>query len=203
MSETPADRYAYRPGLIFLSPSPGHVEGLWPERYHVYPDGTREIIEPPGAADFEMGITAGPEFIPVDNEGNEQDARNPVLGMEALSIENKHADIRGGAFDLDYAADRLGWTDEQRATAAAKLLRKAHDPTFRWVTLYEPATPTPPWPTYDKLTNYLEIAKLAESLGLLGEAIAYERYTKNRDGVLTELIKRRDELAAEETLTAA
>jgi len=70
------------------------------------------------------------------------------------------------------------------------------------VTLFEPKAPEPPWPTYDKLQNYLEIAKLADDLGLLVEAIAYERYTKRREGVLSALEARRRDREAEEALTA-
>jgi len=125
------------------------------------------------------------------------------MGMEDYSsMSNMRADIRGGAFDLDSMADYYQWTEEQRDTAARKLLRVALDPRQPQVTLFEPKAPEPPWPTYDKLQNYLEIAKLADDLGLLVEAIAYERYTKRREGVLSALEARRRDREAEEALTA-
>jgi hypothetical protein len=86
--------------------------------------------------------------------------------------------------------------------AAFKLLRIALDPRHPEVTLYEPTPPQPPWPTYDNLQNYLEIAKLADDLGLLDQAIAYEVYTKKRKGVLEALYSRKRDREAEEALTA-
>jgi len=173
------DPYAYRPGLIFLSKYAGYVISLWPERYHIYPDGSREMIAQPGAADFEFGLETSQEFVPEDEDGRPV-TTSPVMGM----------------------ADYYQWTEEQRDTAARKLLRVALDPRQPQVTLFEPKAPEPPWPTYDKLQNYLEIAKLADDLGLLVEAIAYERYTKRREGVLSALEARRRDREAEEALTA-
>jgi hypothetical protein len=196
------DPYAYRPGLIFLSKYAGYVISLWPERYHIYPDGSREMIAQPGAADFEFGLETSQEFVPEDEDGRPV-TTSPVMGMEDYSsMSNMRADIRGGAFDLDSMADYYQWTEEQRDTAARKLLRVALDPRQPQVTLFEPKAPEPPWPTYDKLQNYLEIAKLADDLGLLVEAIAYERYTKRREGVLSALEARRRDREAEEALTA-
>ena len=196
------DQYAYRPGLIFLSKHAGYTMSLWPERYHIYPDGSREMVSPPGGAEFDLGLQSTPEFIPEDDEGNPITTA-PVLGMENYaSSSNVRADIRGGAFDLDAAVSYYGWDNDQRDMAAMKLLRIALDPRHPEVSLYEPTPPTPPWPTYDNLTNYLEIAKLADELGFLEEAYAYELYTKRRKGVLEQLDARRKDHAAEATLTA-
>jgi hypothetical protein len=196
------DQYTYRPGLIFLSKHAGYTLALWPERYHVYPDGSREMIEPPGGAEFDLGLQMSREFIPEDDEGNPI-TTSSVLGMEDYnSMTNVRADIRGGAFDLDAAVSYYGWSEEQRDMAAMKLLRIALDPRKPAVTLFEPKAPEPPWPTYDKLTNYLEIAKLADDLGLLDEALAYEMYTRKRDGVLKALRERQADRAATEALTA-
>lgn len=200
------DKYAYRPGLIFLSKYTGYILGLWAEKYHVYPDGTREMIEAPGAADFMEGggaVLASSEFTPVDDDGKPITSSD-VIGMENYgSMSNVRADIRGGVFVLDYVADQKGWTQEQKEIAARKLLRVALDPNQADITLYEAPVPTAPWPTYDKLTNYLEIAKLAETLGLLHEALAYEKYNKKRDGVIKALEERIAEREAEDSLTAA
>jgi hypothetical protein len=202
MSSTIDERYAYRPGLIFLSRHAGLTVGLWPERYHTYPDGQREMISPPGGAEFDLGLQSVPEFIPEDDEGNPVTTA-PVLGMENYhSMSNVWADIRGGAFDLDAAAAHYNWTDEQRDMAALKLLKMALDPRETRVTLFEPAPPNPPWPTYDQLTNYLEIAKLADDLGLLDAALTYEMYTKKRKGVLDAIQARRQAHEAEAALTA-
>jgi hypothetical protein len=202
MSITTDERYAYRPGLIFLSKHAGYTMSLWPERYHTYPDGQREMVEPPGGAEFDLGLQSAPEFIPEDEDGNPVTTA-PVIGMENYhSMSNVWADIRGGAFDLDAAVVYYGWSDDQRDMAAFKLLRIALDPRHPEVTLFEPTAPEPPWPTYDKLQNYLEIAKLADDLGLLEEAFAYETYTKKRKGVLEALQLRRSAHEAEAALVA-
>jgi|SRR5215471_6600090 len=196
------DLYAYRPGLIFLSPNAGLQVVLWPERYYIYPDGSREMTQPVGFADFELGLPPPAEFVPEDEEGNPV-TTSPVLGMETYgSMDNIRADIRGGAFDLDYAAEYYQWTDEQRDMAARKLLRMAHDKRDRFVTLFEPKAPERPWPTYDSMKNYLEIAKLADDLGLLEEALIYERRTKQRPGIIEAMEARRRDHVAEEALTA-
>jgi hypothetical protein len=196
------DQYAYRPGLIFVSKHAAYTMSLWPERYHIYPDGSRELVAPPGGAEFDLGLESTGEFTPEDDEGNPVTTA-PVLGMENYpSMSNLRADIRGGAFDLDAAVVYYGWTDDQRDMAAMKLLRIALDPRHPEVNLFEPKAPEPPWPTYDKLQNYLEIAKLADDLGLLDEALAYERYTKRRKGVLEAIEARRQDHVAEEALTA-
>jgi hypothetical protein len=202
MTETATDPYAYRPGLIFLSKHAGLTIPLWPEQYHTYPDGQREMVVQPGGAEFDLGLQSTPEFIPEDEEGNPVTTA-PVLGMDNYhSMPNVWADLRGGAFDLDAAADHYGWSKEQRDTAARKLLRLALDPKAAYVTLFEPTLPEPPWPTYDSLQNYLEIAKLADDLGLLDQALAYEMYTKKRKGVVEALNARRADRAATEALTA-
>jgi hypothetical protein len=202
MTETTTDPYAYRPGLIFLSKHAGLTISLWPEQYHTYPDGQREMIRPPGGAEFDLGLQSAPEFIPEDEDGNPVTTA-PVLGMENYhSMPNVWADLRGGAFDLDAAREYYDWTEEQRDMAARKLLKLALDPKIAYVTLYEPVPPSPPWPTYDNLQNYLEIAKLADDLGFLEEAIAYEMYTKKRKGVLEALHARKRDHEAEAALTA-
>ena len=202
MSTITMEQYTYRPGLIFLSKHAGLLVALWPERYHVYPDGQREMVAPPGFADFELGVETSSEFIPVDDDGNPV-TTSPVFGMESYSMmSNERAQIRGGAFDLDLAVRYYGWSDEQREMAAQKLLMWANDKTKPYISLYEPKPPQPPWPTYDTMKNYLEIAKLADDLGLLNEALGYERLTKNRPGIMEAMETRRRDREAEETLTA-
>lgn len=200
------DKYAYRPGLIFLSKYAGYVLGLWQPKFHTYEDGSREQIEPLGEADFMTGggvSLSSSEFVPVDEEGKPITSSD-VIGMENYSsMQNVRADIRGGVFNLDYAAEQKGWTQEQKEIAARKLLRIALDPNDGDITLYEAPVPTAPWPTYDKLTNYLEIAKLAESIGVLHEALVYEQYNKKREGVIKALEERIAEREAEDSLTAA
>src|SRR5215471_13342759 len=126
------DLYAYRPGLIFLSPNAGLQVVLWPERYYIYPDGSREMTQPVGFADFELGLPPPAEFVPEDEEGNPV-TTSPVLGME----------------------------------------------------------------TYGSMDNYLEIAKLADDLGLLEEALIYERRTKQRPGIIEAMEARRRDHVAE------
>src|SRR5215471_20267661 len=107
-----SDQLAYRPGLIFLSKHAGYTMSLWPERYHIYPDGSREMVEPPGGAEFDLGLQMAQEFVPEDDEGNPVTTA-PVMGMENYgTMSNVRADIRGGAFDLDAAVSYYGWTND-------------------------------------------------------------------------------------------
>ena len=198
MSET-----YYRPGLIFLSRYPGYQLALWREKYFTYPDGQRELVEPPGVADFGLGLESS-DITPVNEKGEPVAApTSPVIGMDGYHQTLIRADIRGGAFDLDLAAEQFGWSDEQKETAARRLLQVANDPAQPDVWLFEPKSPEPPWPTYDTMTNYLEIASFAEKAGLIAEALSYEIRTKNRQGVIDELAKRQRQLEDEQALTAA
>jgi len=168
--------------VIFLSPHAGLNVHIRDPQYFTDPaSGFREVERPSLVADFldPSCVASG-----VDDQGN---AWN---------------DVRGGSFDTDEAAGRLGWTDEEKLYAEAKLLSLARNPKEP-ITLWEPAPLVAPWKTYDSMANYLEIASLAEKLDCVGDALAYEQATKNRDGVVRALSEKLSEKAAEEALTAA
>jgi hypothetical protein len=69
--------------------------------------------------------------------------------------------------------------------------------------LFSAPLPTPPWPTYEE-THHKQIPVLAEQLGLVNEALAYERAREKPRAEVTErlegLLQGKVE---EETLTAA
>lgn len=122
---------------------------------------------------------------------------DPMTGREEIG-----ADIAGGFFDSVEAQQREGWTDDEREMVERRLLSLS-ETWSEAVQPYEEAPVAVPWPTYDAATNYLEIASLAEKLGLLGEALAYERQNKNRDGVVKALEAKLADKQADETLVAA
>lgn len=122
---------------------------------------------------------------------------DPLTGKEEIG-----ADISGGFFDTVVAQQQEGWTDAEREMVERRLLELC----TTWPEAVQVYTESPvpaPWPTYDTLTNYLEIAKTAETIGMVQEALAYERQNKNRDGVVAELEKRLADQTADDTLVAA
>lgn len=129
--------------------------------------------------------------------GDEFTYTDPLTGREELGV-----DIRGGFIDTVVEQERHGWSDEEREMVERHLMRKSEE----WPISIQPYSEAPaqaPFPSYDKLTNYLEIAKAAELTGTLEAALKYERQNKNRDGVVAELEKRIKDAAAEEDLVAA
>lgn len=176
----------YKPGLVFLSKAANlQIPVLEPKR-HLYPDGSFELLRKEVVAYFGDDSLSSSEFAGADG--------HPV------------AEIRGGCFDLDQQAERFDWTEEEREAVARKLTRLADDQTFTYVTLYKRPVPVAPWPTYDT-AHHNQIPVLAEQLGLLSQALDYERATKNRDGVIRQLEERLlgpvEEREALESLSAA
>jgi hypothetical protein len=121
--------------------------------------------------------------------------------QDETGMPRRGADIRGHFFDLDVAAEVNGWSDEDKELVRKVLLMQCKKtPADVWV--HETAKPQIPWPTYDS-THHNKIPVLAEELGLIGEAIAYEAANKNRDSVVAALEERRRVHEAAEELTAA
>ena len=52
------------------------------------------------------------------------------------------------------------------------------------------------------MTNYLEIASFAEKLGLLEQALRYEKQNKSRDGVVKALSEKLNDQADADSLVA-
>lgn len=102
--------------------------------------------------------------------------------------------IRGHFMNTLQQAEKKGWSDDERALVEKKLLA-FQKPTDHWL-LSKPAAGKP-WPTYDT-TAANGIAALAEQLGLVTEALAYERENKNRKTVLEALVAAQSKPAVEE-----
>ncbi len=122
---------------------------------------------------------------------------DPLTGAQDVG-----ADISGGFIDTVEQQKEQGWTDDVREMVERRLLALC-DSWPEAIQLYSEAPAEAPFPSYDKLTNYLEIAKAAELTGTLEAALKYERQNKKRDGVIAELEKRIKEQAADEDLVAA
>lgn len=112
--------------------------------------------------------------------GPERQVYNPETGNMTTT-----ADITGGFFDSVAIAEQEGWTDEEREAVEAKLRQVARErPDFvREIIAVAVAAPSP-WQTFDA-TDAGEIVKIAETLGLVPEALRYEREHLNRP-ILTE-----------------
>ena len=150
---------------------------------------TKEIIA-------EFGV-AGPEVdrVVYDEKGEAQ----PVLDVSS-GMPLKTAYIIGGVFDLQEQASRKGWTDEE-----VDMVRSVVDRICREypaeVKKRAKTKASAPVPTYDTL-HHKAIPGLMEQLGLVGEALNYERENKNRAEVVAKLEELLVKDRAEEALVA-
>jgi hypothetical protein len=179
---------------IYESKSPGYqiiVQGAEP----IYAPGTGTQIGRWKELVAEFG-TFGPEIERVD----------PVTGdqiPDAYSgVPLKTAIIYGGVFDLQEQAARKGWTDEETELVRQKVEYQCQlTPTMVWKR--SAVKIAAPWPTYEQ-AHHKQIPALAEQLGLVGEALAYEN---QREKPRAEVVAKLEEIlagkAAEEELTAA
>lgn len=128
--------------------------------------------------------------------GGEFTFHNPLTGSQDIG-----ADIRGHFFDSAQQALEKGWTQEEHDMVVNALDRKCQtEPEYVWeVTL---ATVTAPWPTYDK-AHHNQIPVLAEQLGLVAEALAYEQQQQQRPSVVAKLTELLQAEVSDEELTAA
>lgn len=109
------------------------------------------------------------EYTYVDPDGNEQVA----------------ADIAGNYFNLDAQAEIKGWTDEEKELVANRLIRACSSVPGEIKLYTKPAAPLP-WAKYDE-ADPKAIATIAEQIGAVEAALAYERENKNRSQVVKEL----------------
>lgn len=136
---------------------------------------TGDVIETIPAVYAEFGLF-GPE-VPIYNplEG----------GMDTT------AEIIGGFYDLDAVADAKieagEWDEDVKAMVRRRLdsLAQSQPGLLQRVDHVVPPA-SKPWPTYDD-TPAKEIPSLAENLGLLGPALAYERENEDRAAVTSDL----------------
>ena len=80
---------------------------------------------------------------------------------------------------VDDMIRRQEWTPEDIEHAARQIEYMLGDPTQKDMWLHELPVVTPPWPTYDE-THHKQIHVIAQSIGLVGEALTYE--TRSREG---------------------
>ncbi len=172
----------YQPGLVFRSKTSAHQEVCRPYKAVRAMDGTivdevRELL-----AEFAYH---GGEYTYVNIDGAEDVA----------------ADIRGHFFDLDAQAEQKGWSDEEKEIVARHMIRMCQRFPGGDFSLYSKPKLPAPWPRYDE-THHAKIADLAEQLGLVAEALAYEKENKKRSSVISDL-ERILASKAEEELAAA
>lgn len=147
-----------------------------------------------------------------------------ALGPEAyegFDGDPGYTQLRGGGFyDTEVAQREKGWTDEERKLAEERLLEIAENgpradyykslsardrPSgFGDVKIYERPKPVAPWPNYTTVPPG-KVAKVAAEMGLVAEALNYERRLLDDDrrpeaidGLQTEF----DRQEAEQELTA-
>lgn len=91
--------------------------------------------------------------------------------------------IRGHFIDTLEQGKKKGWTDEERALVEKKLL-VYQNPADHWLHTKPPVGK--PWPKYDEAPA-ASVAALADQLGLIAEALLYEKENKNRKTVIEAL----------------
>ena len=116
---------------------------------------------------------------------------------------NRGVHIRGHYFDSVVAQEQNGWTDEEREQVEASLVKLSLSCPDQ-VQVVEQRKAAAPWPTYDS-THHIKVVNLASELGLLAEAITYERQNKNRESVVSALEEKLNaaQVPAEEDLAVA
>lgn len=126
----------------------------------------------------------------------------PEIEVEnSQGVVEKFGDISGFFYDLDADAKEKGWTDEEKQIALARLDALCETwPEAIW--RLEAKAPEAPWPTYDTMPHG-KIALFAAELGLINEALVYEKWNKNRKSVIEQLEKALETAAVEEELTVA
>ncbi len=114
--------------------------------------------------------------------GDEQPVFNPLTGEMTMV-----ADIRTGVYDTEEAQRQEGWSDEERLMVERTLDEVAgRIPGFvRKLTPVHVPAPRP-WVSYDE-TSAERVPGIAAELGLVPEALRYERENLNREGLVGNL----------------
>lgn len=171
MTQTLSKTY-YTPGLVFKAKpkSLGHQEICRRYAAPVYtPDGAGIVRDEIPELLAEFGVWGG-EFSYQD----------PLTGAMEVGSE-----FRGGYFNLDEQAREKGWSDEDKEVVARHMIQMLSKPWCQF-TLYDRPKVGAPWPTYDE-THHSKIVDLAQTLGLVSEALLYEEQEKNRPSVVEGL----------------
>ena len=128
------------------------------------------------------------------NEYTYRDAEDPDLVHTGI-------EVRGHFFFLEEQAKQKGWTEEETEIVKKALDRQCQKtPTDVW--LYTAPAPAKPWPKYDE-AHENQIAVFAEQLGLIDEAMAYEKHNQKRKTVLEQLSEVKEKSLGLEELSAA
>ena len=104
--------------------------------------------------------------------------------LDADGVTQQPIAERIGVYDTEVAQKAEGWPDALREHVEQWILNKPNYGIDFVQVAKIPATK--PWPNYDE-AHHFKIASLAEDLGLLEEALAYEEENKAREGVLKAL----------------
>jgi hypothetical protein len=128
--------------------------------------------------------------------GGEFPFRNDLTGAMDMA-----ADIRGHFFDSAQQAEDKGWSQEEH-DIVVKVLDGLCVKAPEYIWEYSAPKVEKPWPTYDD-THHKQIPTLAETLGLVAEALQYEQQNKNRGEVVERLTAMLEQPAEAEELTAA
>jgi len=106
--------------------------------------------------------------------------------MEADEVTPEDVSARISVFDTVVEQERQGWTDEMREKVEQFMLAKPnYGQDFTQVEKVA-VEAGKPWASYDE-THHFKIPGLAAELGLLDEALEYERANKNRESVVSGL----------------
>lgn len=120
--------------------------------------------------------------------GAQYDYTDPLTGATSTG-----ADISGHYFDSDLEAVEKNWDADTKEMVERKLLGLCRTQPDRVVLIErEAAKAALPWPTYDSL-DAAGVLQLAPALGLVEEALAYERENRDRPTII-------DGLTAEDTV---
>ena len=111
----------------------------------------------------------------------------------------EHSMVFGHYFDSDAAQQERGWTDDERESVEAAILKIAREQPSLVAQVIIEIPPAPkPWPSFDEQTAK-EITAVAIQAGLVSQALAYERENKNRSTLVSEL----EELVVAQEVAAA
>jgi hypothetical protein len=106
--------------------------------------------------------------------------------------------------ELDVLSREQEWTDEDKVYVGKGIEAQFNNPTFRDFWIHEAPKVPPPWPTYNE-THHNQIPVIAQSIGLVAEALRYEQLGREggpRASVVEKLTAIAGEQPQEETTTA-
>lgn len=152
------------------------------ERFVVTFGGDREQVDDSVSVKFTQDYITASDVEQALRQWPEKSFRGRWVHEDGITLQPLPELI--GVYDTLEEQQRNGWSDEVRETVEKWMLAKpnlGHD----FIQVDEPSFKAP-WPNYDS-THHFRIPGLAAELGVIDEAVAYERATKNRESVLKSL----------------